>query len=146
MNGTRCVCACSRALRITHCCRLGLHGPVKNLFGASDSQAHLFTLRSMAAGVVTGGIGALLGSPFQLLKVRMQTKGPAATAVGQQHDVQGLWHGLKQLSASGVKGLVDGASAGKKLSPFPAHICNVAAQASCASWSALPCSWELMTA
>jgi hypothetical protein len=108
--------------------RLGLHGPVKNLFGASDSQAPLFALRSMAAGVVTGGIGALLGSPFQLLKVRMQTKGSAATAVGQQHDVQGVWQvirghrfccegfhlqqGLKQLSAGGVKGLVEGAGAG----------------------------------
>jgi solute carrier family 25 protein 34/35 len=92
--------------------RLGLHGPVKNLFGASDSQASLFTLRSMAAGVVTGGIGALLGSPFQLLKTRMQTKGTAATAVGQQHSVPGVWQGLKQLSAGGVKGLAEGASAG----------------------------------
>ena len=92
--------------------RLGLHGPVKNLFGASDSQASLFTLRSMAAGVVTGGIGALLGSPFQLLKTRMQTKGNAATAVGQQHNVPGVWQGLKQLSAGGVKGLAEGASAG----------------------------------
>ena len=75
--------------------RLGLHGPVKDLLGAGDPHASLFTLRSMAAGVVTGGIGALLGSPFQLLKVRMQTKGNALTAVGQQHDVAGVWQGLK---------------------------------------------------
>ena len=92
--------------------RLGLHGPVKALFGASDPQAAMFTLRSMAAGVVTGGIGALLGSPFQLLKVRMQTKGNTVTAVGQQHDVAGVWKGLTDLARGGVKGLVEGAGAG----------------------------------
>jgi solute carrier family 25 protein 34/35 len=92
--------------------RLGLHGPVKDLLGASDPHASLFTLRSMAAGVVTGGIGSLLGSPFQLLKVRMQTKGTALTAVGQQHDVPGVWHGLRQLARGGPKGLVEGAGAG----------------------------------
>jgi len=92
--------------------RLGLHGPVKDLLGASDPQAAMFTLRSMAAGVVTGGIGALLGSPFQLLKVRMQTKGNKLTAVGQQHDVAGVWRGLRDLARGGVKGLVEGAGAG----------------------------------
>ena len=31
--------------------RLGLHGPAKQLLGASDPNASMFTLRSMAAGV-----------------------------------------------------------------------------------------------
>jgi solute carrier family 25 protein 34/35 len=92
--------------------RLGLHGPVKQLLGASDPHAALFTLRSAAAGVISGGIGALLASPFQLLKVRMQTKGTPLTAVGQQHDVAGVWHGLRALARGGVRGLVDGAGAG----------------------------------
>jgi solute carrier family 25 protein 34/35 len=92
--------------------RLGLHGPVKQLLGASDPHASMFTLRSMAAGVVTGGVGALLGSPFQLLKVRMQTKGTQLTAVGQQHDVAGVWQGVRALARGGVRGLVDGAGAG----------------------------------
>jgi solute carrier family 25 protein 34/35 len=85
---------------------------VKDFFGASDAHATLFTLRSMAAGVVTGGIGALLGSPFQLLKIRMQTKGAAASAVGQQHDIPGVWQGLRGLANNGVKGLVAGSGAG----------------------------------
>ncbi len=92
--------------------RLGLHSPVKQMLGASDPHASLFTLRSMAAGVITGGVGALLGSPFQLLKVRMQTKGNSLTAVGQQHDVAGVWQGLRHLARGGVPALVDGAGAG----------------------------------
>ena len=48
--------------------RLGLYDPIKLIVGA---VADASPLRKFAAGAIAGAIGALVGNPFDLIKVRM---------------------------------------------------------------------------
>ena len=57
--------------------RIGLYPTVKRMLGASDGNASL--PRQLAAGALTGCIGAALASPTDLVRVRLQVRGPADT-------------------------------------------------------------------
>eukprot|EP01133_Synstelium_polycarpum_P002666 gene2666-3081_t len=51
--------------------RLGTYDSIKTLLGADPSHSSYF-LKNMTAGALAGGLGAAVGSPFDLVKVRMQ--------------------------------------------------------------------------
>lgn len=94
-------------------CRLGLYepmrGPLTNfIFGDSKMQSMGV---NMFCGATSGVIGAAMGSPFFLIKTRLQSFSPFAP-VGTQHRYKHLLDGAKQICKSdGVFGLYRGISA-----------------------------------
>ncbi|GMF25412.1 unnamed protein product [Phytophthora lilii] len=59
--------------------RLGLFEPLQKVFGATDPTAYSFPLRNVCAAATSGMIGAFIGSPFFLVKARIQ----AASSAGK---------------------------------------------------------------
>ena len=52
--------------------KLGAYAPVRNALGAGkDSPIYL----KVVAGAITGGVGSLVGNPFDVLKTMAQTNG-----------------------------------------------------------------------
>jgi len=49
--------------------RLGLYDPMKNLTGANKKDAGFVS--KFVAGALAGGIGSIVGNPFDVLKTRM---------------------------------------------------------------------------
>jgi len=80
-------------------------------------------LRNLAAGATSGMLGAFVGSPFQMVKIRLQTQcnrtlsataGGSASAdvVGHQHRYRHMLHGIYVVaSQEGVLGLMRGVEA-----------------------------------
>ncbi|KAJ2898840.1 Mitochondrial oxaloacetate carrier protein [Coemansia aciculifera] len=96
--------------------RLGFYEPVKGvLYKAftgqpSDSQRPIIPL-NVAAGGMCGMAGAALGSPFFLVKTRMQSASNFA-AVGFQHNYTSSLDGLRKIwRDGGVRGLYRGMDA-----------------------------------
>ncbi|KAL4140484.1 hypothetical protein PRNP1_014768 [Phytophthora ramorum] len=91
--------------------RLGLFEPLQKVFGATDPTAISFPLRNVCAAATSGMIGAFIGSPFFLVKARIQ----AASSVGKinsQYAYNGMMDGFRQIvKADGLTGLYRGATA-----------------------------------
>ncbi|ABN65134.2 Mitochondrial oxaloacetate carrier protein [Scheffersomyces stipitis CBS 6054] len=106
-------------------CRIGLYEPsryiiTKYLSPSTFSENEKIPqnlLINVAAGFVSGSAGAVLASPFFLIKTRMQsysksTTSEAAHHIGQQTYYKGAWDGLSKIySAEGVRGLYRGVDA-----------------------------------
>lgn len=101
-------------------CRLGFYEPIRttcNSLILHRSPAHKNDADSMAlqslpvnifAGASSGVLGAMAGSPFFLVKTRLQSYSPFLP-VGTQHHYRNAWDGLSQIYRSeGVKGLYRG--------------------------------------
>ena len=115
--------------------RLGAYEPLKRLYTSNGERKEMW--RSVAAGSTSGVLSAVMGSPFFLIKVRLQVQsdltqklqqravaGSTAAAassqssatrvlpVGHQHAYSGAWQGLYQIfREEGVRGLYRGATA-----------------------------------
>jgi solute carrier family 25, member 34/35 len=94
-------------------CRLGFYEPMRQTLAGFflDNQAtqHLFI--NMFCGAASGVIGAAAGSPFFLVKTRLQSYSPFRP-VGTQHQYRGAADGLSQIyRAEGLRGLYRGVSA-----------------------------------
>ncbi|KAJ2725465.1 Mitochondrial oxaloacetate carrier protein [Coemansia sp. Benny D115] len=97
--------------------RLGFYEPVKTVLysvfrGSSPSGAGKQSIPlNVAAGGLCGMAGAALGSPFFLVKTRMQSASSFA-AVGFQHNYRSSLDGLRRIwSEGGVRGLYRGMDA-----------------------------------
>lgn len=93
--------------------RLGLYEPIKRFYTSNgQSPSHL---KNIASGATSGVLGAIVGSPFFLIKVRLQVQSKAAASsqtVGYQHSYKGAFSGLLEIArAEGIRGLYRGASA-----------------------------------
>jgi len=90
--------------------RLGFYEPLRsnvarNVFGDAGVQSLPVNLFS---GAMSGVIGAVLGSPFFLVKTRLQSFSPSLP-VGTQHKYRNAIDGLRQIyGTEGVKGLYRG--------------------------------------
>jgi solute carrier family 25 protein 34/35 len=94
-------------------CRLGFYEPVRrglnSLFGY-DSDSQRIPL-NVVAGASSGIMGAIAGSPFYLIKTRMQSYSPVFK-VGQQTHYKSILDGLTTIwRAEGFKGLYRGVDA-----------------------------------
>ncbi|KAI3406194.2 OAC1 [Candida oxycetoniae] len=100
-------------------CRIGLYEPSRlcltKLLAPSKIKddgvlvGNLFI--NVLAGFISGAAGAVLASPFFLIKTRMQSFSKTG-AVGQQTHYLGAWDGLKQIyTHEGFKGLYRGVDA-----------------------------------
>ncbi|XP_014278380.1 solute carrier family 25 member 35 [Halyomorpha halys] len=75
------------------------------------SNGEISFLRTAAIGAVTGVVSAYTGSPFYLVKVRMQAQTTEAIAVGTQHKVGGTADALRQIWRNeGITGLWRGSN------------------------------------
>ncbi|KAM0247293.1 hypothetical protein ACHAP5_004154 [Fusarium lateritium] len=94
-------------------CRLGFYDPMRNAlagFFLKDGQAQNLGI-NMFCGAASGVIGAAAGSPFFLVKTRLQSFS-TFRPVGTQHHYRGAWHGFKSIyGAEGVGGLYRGVQA-----------------------------------
>lgn len=94
-------------------CRLGFYEPMRHgiasFFYKDGTKQNLGI--NMFCGAASGVIGAAAGSPFFLVKTRLQSFS-RFRPVGTQHQYRGAWHGLNQIySTEGIRGLYRGVSA-----------------------------------
>ncbi|OQR99546.1 cobyrinic acid -diamide synthase [Thraustotheca clavata] len=88
--------------------RLGGFETLQKVYGATDPNHYSFFLRNMLAGATSGAIGAALGSPFFLVKARLQAQSNA-TSINAQYHYKGTFDGLRQIIAKdGISGLYRG--------------------------------------
>ena len=95
--------------------RLGFYGPLKEAMLGDDVKpgTWAFSLRNICAGATSGAIGALLGSPFFLVKCRIQAFSPVHPGVGVQHGYTGLHDAFSSIvRTEGARGLLRGVSGG----------------------------------
>ena len=94
-------------------CRLGFYEPLrasttKLIFGDSNVQSLGVNIFS---GAASGILGAMAGSPFFLIKTRLQSYSPFLP-VGTQHKYKNAFDGVRQIySTEGVRGLYRGMGA-----------------------------------
>ena len=88
--------------------RIGMYEPVKKFYVGEDHVGDVPLHMKLAAGLTTGGLGIMVASPTDLVKVRMQAEGklPAGTPkkypsamsaygiIVKQEGVAALWTGL----------------------------------------------------
>lgn len=94
-------------------CRLGFYEPMRaglSKLLLKDAKAQSLGI-NMFCGASSGVIGAAAGSPFFLVKTRLQSYSPFLP-VGTQHNYRNAWDGLSQIyKGEGVKGLYRGVGA-----------------------------------
>lgn len=101
-------------------CRLGFYDPIRTSLNSlllhrnlsSTKAADVKTYQSLPINIVSGAssgiLGAAAGSPFFLVKTRLQSYSPFLP-VGTQHQYRNAWDGLRQIyKGEGVKGLYRG--------------------------------------
>jgi solute carrier family 25 protein 34/35 len=94
-------------------CRLGFYEPIRT--GITKAIYDDATKQSMGINVFTGAasgvMGAAFGSPFFLVKTRLQSFSPFLP-VGTQHMYRNSFDGLRQIHGNeGIKGLYRGVGA-----------------------------------
>lgn len=94
-------------------CRLGFYEPVRTTITKAvfdDSKVQNLGI-NIFAGATSGILGAAAGSPFFLVKTRLQSFSPFAP-VGTQHKYKNAVDGMKQIfRAEGISGLYRGVGA-----------------------------------
>ncbi|KAH7552051.1 hypothetical protein BM1_08913 [Bipolaris maydis] len=91
-------------------CRLGFYEPIRKTLTTTlyhDPTIQSFSI-NLFAGASSGVLGAAAGSPFFLVKTRLQSYSPFLP-VGTQHHYRNALDGMRQIySAEGIKGLYRG--------------------------------------
>lgn len=91
-------------------CRLGFYEPIRGTLTGllfRDQNVQSFGV-NIFSGASSGILGAAAGSPFFLVKTRLQSFSPFLP-VGTQHKYRNAWDGMKQIyTGEGIKGLYRG--------------------------------------
>jgi solute carrier family 25 protein 34/35 len=94
-------------------CRLGFYEPIRNSMTGllyKDPKNQSLGI-NVFAGASSGVLGAMVGSPFFLVKTRLQSYSPFLP-VGTQHNYRGAVDGFRKIHRSeGIKGLYRGTGA-----------------------------------
>lgn len=92
--------------------RLGAYQILDNVGFTRTKDGHVVFYRSVLAGALAGAIGAFIGSPFYLVKTRLQSRAASSVAVGFQHQHSSLGAALVDVyRKSGFTGLWSGVNA-----------------------------------
>ncbi|XP_017781807.1 PREDICTED: solute carrier family 25 member 35-like [Nicrophorus vespilloides] len=92
--------------------RLGSYQTLANRGFMTDEKGKIVFYRTVIAGGVCGGVGAIIGSPLYLIKTHLQANAAKEIAFGHQHQHGGMVQGFANIFKShGVTGLFRGASA-----------------------------------
>ena len=91
-------------------CRLGFYEPIRKTLTTAifkDPNVQSFGV-NIFSGATSGILGAAAGSPFFLVKTRLQSYSPFLP-VGTQHQYKNAWDGLRTIyTREGIKGLYRG--------------------------------------
>ncbi|KAL2271902.1 hypothetical protein VTJ83DRAFT_1273 [Remersonia thermophila] len=94
-------------------CRLGFYEPIRNTLSTlifKDGSTQSLGV-NVFSGAASGIMGAIAGSPFFLVKTRLQSYSPFLP-VGTQHKYRNAWDGMRQIhAAEGLRGLYRGVGA-----------------------------------
>ncbi|KAF4072771.1 hypothetical protein AMELA_G00251220 [Ameiurus melas] len=91
--------------------RLGSYAIVESA-GYIHTDGRVSTVKSTAAGAVSGVVGAVVGSPIYLVKTHLQSQAMSSIAVGHQYQHQGMIHALLVIHREhGIMGLWRGSGA-----------------------------------
>ncbi|XP_017315729.1 solute carrier family 25 member 35 [Ictalurus punctatus] len=91
--------------------RLGSYAIIESA-GYTHTDGRVSTVKSTAAGAVSGVVGAFVGSPIYLVKTHLQSQSTSCIAVGHQYRHQGMMHALSVIHREhGIMGLWRGSSA-----------------------------------
>jgi solute carrier family 25 protein 34/35 len=91
-------------------CRLGFYEPIRKSLTTTlhSDPAKQVAFINVMAGASSGIIGAAAGSPFFLVKTRLQSFSPVYP-VGTQHNYRNAWDGLSSIyNNEGMRGLYRG--------------------------------------
>lgn len=94
-------------------CRLGFYEPIRTstnslIAGGADAKTLQSLPVNVFAGATSGILGAMAGSPFFLVKTRLQSYSPFLP-VGTQHNYRNAIDGMSQIyKAEGITGLYRG--------------------------------------
>jgi len=90
--------------------RFGSHDFMKDIICTLCNSEKPTYLQNVFASGLAGVFGACVGSPFYLVKVRLQSSTKQEIAVGHQHHYKSMMQGLKEtVTQEGFKGLWRGA-------------------------------------
>ncbi|EFN79786.1 solute carrier family 25 member 35 isoform X1 [Harpegnathos saltator] len=81
--------------------RLGAYKSAQRYELIVDKQGNTDVLRTTLVSGTAGCVGAVLGSPFYLVKTQLQAQSAKSIAVGYQHDHSGSWDAFKSLWKEG---------------------------------------------
>lgn len=93
--------------------RIGFYEPLRRTFNSTFGYevGQQIAWCNILSGSLSGMAGAFAGSPFYLVKTRMQTFSPAVQ-IGDQTHYRNFWHGLSSIyRAEGIKGMYRGVDA-----------------------------------
>ncbi|KAI8797101.1 solute carrier family 25 member 35 isoform X1 [Biomphalaria glabrata] len=92
--------------------RLGTYQIQDNLGLTKDENGNHSFPRSVIAGALAGCVGAVVGSPFYMVKTHLQAKANKEIAVGHQHPHESMSHAIKTIYKDhGAVGLWRGVTA-----------------------------------
>ncbi|XP_014480817.1 PREDICTED: uncharacterized protein LOC106747627 isoform X4 [Dinoponera quadriceps] len=81
--------------------RLGAYKSAQRYELILDKQGNTDVLRTLLVSGTAGCVGAVLGSPFYLVKTQLQAQSAKSIAVGHQHDHSGSWDAFRSLWKEG---------------------------------------------
>ncbi|XP_038215239.1 solute carrier family 25 member 35-like [Zerene cesonia] len=88
--------------------RLGVYR-ISERRGLTTVEGRTSLVRGAVAAGVGGALGSIAGTPFFLVKTRLQAQAAGAIAVGHQHTHSGTWNALSDIfRKEGFKGLFRG--------------------------------------
>ncbi|XP_076168294.1 solute carrier family 25 member 35 [Ptiloglossa arizonensis] len=81
--------------------RLGVYNTAKKYDLITNKKGNTDVLSTAIVTGTAGSIGAILGSPFYMLKTQLQAQSAQTIAVGYQHNHLGTWRAFKSLWKEG---------------------------------------------
>jgi solute carrier family 25 protein 34/35 len=102
---------------MTNGLRFGGYEPLKSIMTRMISpedyrSGRINSLANVLSGAIAGVVGAAIGSPFFLVKTRIQAYSPNLAAVGVQHRYRGMADAFQSIvRTDGYRGLFGGAEA-----------------------------------
>ncbi|XP_034193429.1 solute carrier family 25 member 35 [Osmia lignaria lignaria] len=77
--------------------RLGVYNTAKKYELITNDKGNTDVLKTVMVTGTAGCIGAVLGSPFYMIKTQLQSQSAQSIAVGYQHNYSGTWIAIKSL-------------------------------------------------
>ncbi|XP_050469736.1 solute carrier family 25 member 35-like isoform X1 [Bombus huntii] len=81
--------------------RLGIYNTAKKYDLITNDKGDTDILKTVIITGTSGSVGAVLGSPFYMVKTQLQAKSAQTIAVGYQHNYSGTWSAFKSLWKEG---------------------------------------------
>ncbi|XP_017879005.1 solute carrier family 25 member 35-like isoform X2 [Ceratina calcarata] len=81
--------------------RLGVYNTAKKYELITNVKGDTDILKTIAVTGTAGCIGAVLASPFYMVKTQLQAQSAQSIAVGHQHNYSGTWYAFKSLWKEG---------------------------------------------